>query len=335
MSKVEMPLLDVRDLVTHFNIGGGFLGNKRQVVHAVDGINFTIAKGEILGLVGESGCGKSTVGRTLLKLTDATSGEVYYDGVEYVGMSQTKFNPMRRNIQMIFQDPFASLNPRMTIEQIIAEPLYIHRMVTSKQEATKAVADMLGQVGLDPKLMTRNPHALSGGQRQRVGIARALIVEPDLIIVDEAVSALDVSIQAQILNLLKDLQREKQIAMLFISHDLGVVRHISDRVAIMYLGQIVEMGSKHQIFESPAHPYTQLLLNSIPKPDPRHIYKGRENIGEPGSPINPPKGCRFNPRCIYSEDKCRVDRPQRIDVGKQHHANCHFIEKIAAELSAN
>ena len=258
------PLLEVKDLHTHFQIGGGLFAEKSWL-RAVNGVSFHINPGEVLSLVGESGCGKSTVGRTLTHLEPATSGQALFNGQDILPMTAATFRPLRRHIQMIFQDPFASLNPRLTIRQTLAEPLFIHGIAASKAEATDRIAEVLERVGLDPKVMHRHPHAFSGGQRQRIGIARVMILEPKLVIADEAVSALDVSIQAQVLNLLKKLQQESGMSMLFISHDLGVVRHISDRVAVMYQGQIVETGPKRQIFEAPAHDYTRRLLSSIPR----------------------------------------------------------------------
>jgi len=259
------PLLELRDLRTYFRIKGGGLLRPRRMLHAVDGVSFSIAQGEVLSLVGESGCGKSTVGRTLTHLEKATGGQALFDGRDILQMSAREFRPFRREIQMIFQDPFASLNPRLTIEQTLAEPLFIHGLARGRDEAREKIAETLELVGMDPKAMERHPHEFSGGQRQRIGIARVMILKPRLVIADEAVSALDVSVQAQVLNLIKKLQRESGISMLFISHDLGVVRHVSDRVAVMYRGKIVEMGDKRQIFEAPAHDYTRRLLASIPR----------------------------------------------------------------------
>ena len=258
------PLLKVDDLHTHFQIGGGLFAAKSWL-RAVNGVSFDIKQAEVLSLVGESGCGKSTVGRTLTHLETATSGEVHFDGQEILRMTPSQFRPFRRQIQMIFQDPFASLNPRLTIEQTLGEPLRIHRLAANRAEARKMIAETLELVGLDRSVMSRFPHEFSGGQRQRIGIARVMILKPRLVIADEAVSALDVSIQAQVLNLIKKLQRDSGMSMLFISHDLGVVRHVSDRVAVMYQGQIVEMGDKRQIFETPRHDYTRKLLASIPR----------------------------------------------------------------------
>ncbi len=258
------PILDVRDLHTHFQIGGGLFSAK-SVIKAVNGVSFQINESEVLSLVGESGCGKSTVGRTLTHLEPATSGQAIFDGNDILPMTSADFRPLRRDIQMIFQDPFASLNPRLTIEQTLAEPLSIHGVVATRAEGRDLIAATLELVGMDPKIMARYPHEFSGGQRQRIGIARVMILKPRLVIADEAVSALDVSIQAQVLNLIKKLQRDSGMSMLFISHDLGVVRHISDRVAVMLEGQIVETGTKREIFENPQHDYTRKLLSSIPR----------------------------------------------------------------------
>lgn len=258
------PLLQVKDLHTHFQTGGGLFSEKTWL-KAVNGISFDIHEGEVLSLVGESGCGKSTVGRTLTHLEPSTSGQALFQGRDILPLTTAEFRPLRRDIQMIFQDPFASLNPRLTIEQTLSEPLFIHQLASTKSDARAMIAETLELVGLDPKVMDRFPHEFSGGQRQRIGIARVMILKPKLIIADEAVSALDVSIQAQVLNLIKKLQRDSGVSMLFISHDLGVVRHISDRVAVMYQGQIVETGDKQQIFEAPQHDYTRKLLSSIPR----------------------------------------------------------------------
>ncbi|MCP1200249.1 ABC transporter ATP-binding protein [Notoacmeibacter sp. MSK16QG-6] len=262
---MSAPLLSVRDLKTHFTVKQPGLFSDDRIVRAVDGISFDIEPGEVLSLVGESGCGKSTVGRTLTRLEEATSGVAEFEGQDILQMPPAAFRPLRRDIQMIFQDPFASLNPRLTIARTLGEPLFIHKLAKSREEARRKIGETLELVGMDPAVMSRYPHEFSGGQRQRIGIARVMIVEPKLVIADEAVSALDVSIQAQVLNLIKRLQRKSGIAMLFISHDLGVVRHISDRVAVMFKGQIVEMGDKHQIFEAPKHAYTQELLSAIPR----------------------------------------------------------------------
>ena len=328
------PLLQVRDLKTHFTFRApstGVLPGPKRILKAVDGVSFDLAEGEVVGIVGESGCGKSTVGRTLTKLEPATSGEARFRGRDILGLSAGAFRPLRREIQMIFQDPFASLNPRLTIEQTLAEPVRIHGLARTREEVRARIADTLVKVGLDPKVMTRYPHEFSGGQRQRIGIARVMIVEPRLVIADEAVSALDVSIQAQVLNLIKDLQRDSGISMLFISHDLGVVRHISDRVAVMYLGRIVETAPKAAIFEKPAHPYTRLLLASIPR-----IRPGRQpvaDLGEPASAASPPSGCAFHPRCPLATDICRSTRPDPVDLGNGRSSACHHAGQLLGEAA--
>lgn len=326
------PLLDIRNLVTHFRIGGRrLLGEPPKVIHAVDGVSFTVESGEVLGLVGESGCGKSTIGRTLTRLDRATAGRALYRGQDILALPPRRFTPLRRQIQMIFQDPYASLNPRMAVGDILAEPLYVHRLVKSRAEARERVGAMLEQVGLNASAADRHPHVFSGGQRQRIGIGRAMILEPELVIADEPVSALDVSIQAQVLNLIKALQKATGVAMLFISHDLGVVRHISDRIAVMYLGHIVEIGPRDRIFRNPGHPYTRLLLRSIPRPDPARSSSRPERFGEPPSPIAPPPGCRFHPRCSRATDKCRTEPPVAVSLGKDHFSSCHFAEDVANE----
>lgn len=332
MSDIAAPLLRVRDLKTHFSLRkAGLFGRKARVLKAVDGVSFDLAKGEVLGIVGESGCGKSTVGRTLTRLEPATSGEALLDGRDILPLSPSAFRPLRRDIQMIFQDPFASLNPRLTIEQTLAEPVRIHGLAKGREAIRARIADTLAKVGLDPKVMHRHPHEFSGGQRQRIGIARVMIVEPRLVIADEAVSALDVSIQAQVLNLIKDLQRESGISMLFISHDLGVVRHISDRVAVMYLGRIVETAPKALLFNRPAHPYTRLLLASIPR-----IRPGRQpvaDLGEPGNAAAPPPGCAFHPRCPFATDICRTTRPEIADMGEGQSTACHHAGQLLGEAA--
>ncbi len=328
MNASAKPLLSVRDLKTWFDTGRtGLFGRGSRPLKAIDGISFEIDSGEVLGLVGESGCGKSTVGRTLTLLERATGGKALFEGRDILKMSSAEFRPLRRSIQMIFQDPFASLNPRLTIGQTLTEPTRIHGVATGKQEIKSTIAVMLNQVGLDQSAMTRYPHEFSGGQRQRVAIARVMILAPKLIIADEAVSALDVSIQAQVLNLIKDLQHENGVSMLFISHDLGVVRHISDRIAVMYLGRIVEMGRKDDMFTKPAHPYTKLLLSSIPS-----ITPGRRKVrdlGEPASAASPPPGCAFHPRCPIATDICRSTAPEQYSIGDDHVAACHHTDKAA------
>lgn len=330
-----MTLLQVENLKTHFTIEKSWMpGSANKILKAVDGISFSISKGEVLSLVGESGCGKSTVGRTLTGLEEATAGSAQIDGTELLGLSRTAFKPLRRRIQMIFQDPFASLNPRLTIEQTLAEPLRIHGIATTTAEIRTIIAGILSKVGLDPKVMKRFPHEFSGGQRQRIGIARVMILAPNLVIADEPVSALDVSIQAQVLNLIKQLQRESGVAMLFISHDLGVVRHISDRVAVMYLGRIVEIGPKADMFGHPAHPYTQLLLASIPKADPEHKRTRVPSLGEPASAANPPPGCAFHPRCPFATEICRTQKPELSPLATGHEVACHHAGRLERQVAA-
>jgi oligopeptide transport system ATP-binding protein len=314
-------LLEVRDLVKHFHIGRG-------IVRAVDGVSFSIEKGETLGLVGESGCGKTTTGRCILQLERPTSGSVRFEGLELTSLDQTELRAVRRKVQVIFQDPYSSLNPRMTVGQIIGEPLTVHRIVTGAAARASRVKDLLSRVGLSPQHARRYPHEMSGGQRQRVGIARALAMEPALIVCDEPVSALDVSIQAQIINLLEDLQAEFGLTYLFIAHDLAVVRHISDRVAVMYLGKIAEMADRKTIYDNPRHPYTRALLSAVPIPDPELEMK-RERIvlgGEVPSPLNPPPGCVFHPRCPIGIDRCRHEVPWLRDLTPGHAAACHLAE---------
>ncbi len=309
-------LVSIRDLVKHFPID-----DSDDVVNAVDGVSFDIREGETLGLVGESGCGKSTVGRCIIRLHEPTSGEVVFEGKNIIGLPDREMQALRREMQIIFQDPYASLNPRLSILSIVAEPLKIHG-VSSKQERQDRVADLLSKVGLDPKYMHRYPHEFSGGQRQRIGIARALALNPKLIICDEPVSALDVSVQAQVVNLLQDLQQEFGLTYLFISHGLAVVEHISNRVAVMYLGKIVEIADSVELYENPLHPYTKALLSAIPVPDPK---KKRERIvlkGDVPTPINPPSGCRFRTRCPFAIEACAQVEPELKEYTSGHFAAC-------------
>jgi len=318
----KADLVEVRDLVKYFPIE-----NSDDVVKAVDGVSFEIRSGETLGLVGESGCGKSTVGRCLLRLHEPTSGEVIFEGRNVVGLPHAEMQTLRREMQIIFQDPYASLNPRLSILSIVSEPLKIHG-VSSKQERADRVADLLSRVGLDPKYMHRYPHEFSGGQRQRIGIARALALNPKLIVCDEPVSALDVSVQAQVVNLLQDLQAEFGLTYLFISHGLAVVEHISNRVAVMYLGKIVEIADSVELYENPLHPYTKALLSAIPVPDPT---KKRERIvlkGDVPTPINPPSGCRFRTRCPYAIEDCAKVVPELKEYSAGHYAACIRIADI-------
>jgi oligopeptide transport system ATP-binding protein len=317
-------LLEVRGLVKHFTVGGGIFGGRAGTVRAVDGVSFALRRGETLGLVGESGCGKTTTGRCILQLERPTSGQVIFEGRDLSTLSDADLRPMRRRMQVIFQDPYASLNPRMTVGQILAEPLAVHGLVADRDGRRNRVRDLLTRVGLLPQHADRYPHQMSGGQRQRVGIARALAVEPALIVCDEPVSALDVSIQAQIINLLEDLQSEFGLTYLFIAHDLAVVRHISDRVAVMYLGKIVEIADRRELYDNPLHPYTKALLAAVPIPDPVLEAQRAHSVlvGEVPSPLNPPPGCVFHPRCPIAVDRCGGEVPPLREVSPGHWAAC-------------
>ncbi len=321
------PLLTVTDLVKHYpKRGGSFVRHQVGVVHAVCGIDFTINRGETLGMVGESGCGKTTAGRSVLQLVEPTSGSVRFEGRELVGLGNRQMREVRKDIQVVFQDPFASLDPRMPVGDSIAEPLHIHGLWG--RSGRQQVADALSLVGLEPHYANRFPNEFSGGQRQRIGIARALILEPKLLVLDEPVSALDVSIQAGVVNLLEDLQRNLAISYLFIAHDLSVVRHISDRVAVMYLGRIVEIGDRADVYDRAQHPYTQALLSAVPVPDPRR-ERSRTHIvleGDVPSPEHPPSGCRFRTRCWKAQDICAQEKPELVDRGAGHPVACHFPE---------
>ena len=318
-----MNLIEVKNLKKYFTKKSGLLKKEIKEVKAVDDVSFYIKKGETLGLVGESGCGKSTLGRTLIRLYDVTDGKILFDGEDISKKSEKELKNFRKRTQTIFQDPYASLNPNMTVKDIIREPLDIHTNF-SKDEKDKIVYEMLKKVGLNKEHATRYPHEFSGGQRQRIGIARALSVKPDFIFCDEPISALDVSIQAQIINLLEDLQKELGITYLFIAHDLSMVKHISHRVCVMYLGKVVEIGSSEDIYENPKHPYTKALLSSIPKIDDDTEEEILE--GDVPSPLNPPSGCRFRTRCKYAKEICSKENPPRVDFGNEHFAYCHVID---------
>ena len=322
------PVIEVTNLVKHFPIHGGRLvRHKVGDAHAVCGVSFELRESETLGLVGESGCGKSTVARTVLQLVPATGGSVRYDGMELTERSRRQLQPVRRDIQVVFQDPYASLDPRMPVGEVVAEPLRIHGL-WDKTTGPERVSELFWQVGLNPEHTNRFPHEFSGGQRQRVGIARALALEPRVIVLDEPLSALDMSIQAGIVNLLEDLQSRLALAYLFIAHDLSVVRHISHRVAVMYLGKIVEIGTRNDIYDRPSHPYTQGLLSAVPVPDPAVERKRRRMIveGDVPSAVNPPSGCRFRTRCWKAQEICAREEPALVDRGQGHPVACHFAE---------
>ncbi len=335
------PLVEVRNLVKHFPIKGGVLQRTIAMVQAVDDVSFDVRRGETLGLVGESGCGKTTVGRLLLRLIEPTAGEIRFSGADITKLSGGALKPYRRRMQIIFQDPFASLDPRTPIGDSIGEGLRVHRIGTPAQRREKVRA-MMDKVGLAPYHARRYPHEFSGGQRQRIGIARALVLEPDLIVCDEPVSALDVSIQAQVLNLLKALQREMGLTYVFIAHNMGVVEHISDRVVVMYLGKIAEVAERREMFANPQHPYTQALMSAIPIPDPELRRKRVILRGDVPSPVNPPRGCRFNPRCqlraeLGGPDICVRQEPLLIELGAagaDHRCACHFRGPDAASRQA-
>ena len=329
-----MSILEVKNLKVYFPVKHGLFSREREFVKAVDDVSFSIAPGETLGLVGESGCGKSTLGRAIMRLVEPTAGDVFLDGEDITRMNGSALRSRRRKFQMIFQDPFGSLNPRMTVEQIVGEALDIHQLTDSPAARQKRISELLRDVGLDPVYAQRYPHEFPGGQRQRIGIARALAVEPELIICDEPVSALDVSVQAQIINLLRDLQQQRGIAYLFVAHDLAVVEHISHRVMVMYLGKIVETAEAKSIIRDPQHPYTQALISAIPEVD---YDSKRQRIVLPGdvpSPIHPPSGCPFHPRCPIAEEKCKTEVPVFRDTGKSHFAACHFAGKKITALAA-
>src|SRR5688572_23106446 len=327
-------LLRVDDLMMHFPIYRGVFQRQVGAVRAVDGVSFEVKRGETLGLVGESGCGKSTTGRTILQLYKPTAGSVNFDGVDLVALKGESMRHMRRKIQMIFQDPYASLNPRMTVEQLVGEPLIVHNVATG-EEIKQRVAHLLDLVKLNPAFGSRYPHEFSGGQRQRIGVARALALQPSFVICDEPISALDVSIQAQVVNLLEELQEQFNLTYLFIAHDLSMVKHISDRVAVMYLGVVVELATRDELYNHPLHPYTQALLSAVPVPDPviESTRKRTILVGDVPSPANPPSGCRFRTRCPIAEAVCAESRPEFREIKPGHFVACFFAERFLHAVS--
>jgi oligopeptide/dipeptide ABC transporter ATP-binding protein len=325
-------ILEIKDLKQHFPIHRGFLQRVVGYIKAVDGVSFTLREEEVLGLVGESGCGKTTLGRTILRLYDPTAGEIRFrkhdgDWVDISNFTQKEMKPLRREMRMVFQDPFSSLNPRFTVKDIIGEPLIIHGIAKGKQVEDR-VADLMRAVGLDPNYMRRYPHEFSGGQRQRIGIARTLSLSPRLIVADEPVSALDVSVQAQVLNLLQDLKEKLGLTLIFIAHDLSVVEHVCDRIAVMYVGKIVELAEAEEVLRNPKHPYTEALVSAVPPADPDIHLERIALRGEVPSPANPPSGCVFHPRCRYAQDICSQEEPPLLEVEPQHFASCHFAKEL-------
>ena len=319
------PLLQVENLTKHFPIRGGVLGRVQNYVRAVDGITFDVAKGETLSLVGESGCGKSTTGRVILRLQEPTGGRIVFDGSDLTALSKSELRRRRKDMQIIFQDPYASFNPRQTIRRLLSEAMAIQNVVPRERRRERCI-ELLEMVGLKAEHIDRYPHEFSGGQRQRIGIARALSVEPKLIVCDEAVSSLDVSVQAQVINLLKRLQRELGLTYIFVAHDLGVVRHISDRIVVMYLGKVAEMGEKRAIFDTPQHPYTKALLSAVPVPDPKRKTRRIILTGDVPSPIDPPSGCPFHTRCPFAMERCRVEEPPIHVLETGQKVACHLAE---------
>lgn len=317
-------LLDIRKLKKFFTVEGGFISGSREIVRAVDGVDLKIYRGETLGLVGESGCGKTTLGRLIMRLEEPTGGEIFFAGDNVFEYSGEKLKSYRRKVQLIFQDPYSSLNPRRSAGSIVGEPFIVHKMA-NKKEREEEVVRLMEVVGLSREQIGRYPHEFSGGQRQRIGVARAIALRPELVVADEPVSALDVSIQAQILNLLKDLQKDFDLTYLFISHDLSVVEHVSDRIAVMYLGKIMELAEKKVFYQSPLHPYTKVLLSAVPVPDPERKKRRIVLNGDVPSPIDPPTGCSFHPRCHERMDICDKIEPELIDKGVKHYVACHAV----------
>jgi len=330
--KTASPLVEVKDLVKHFPIRGGVFLKEIASVKAVDGVSLSIHEGETLGLVGESGCGKTTLGRLILRLEEPTAGEIYFQGENILTYGPSRMRALRREMQIVFQDPFSSLNPRKTVAEIVGEPLRVHG-IGSRREREERVLNLIEVVGMRRESLRRYPHQFSGGQRQRIGVARALALNPKLIICDEAVSALDVSIQAQVINLLQDLQGEFGLTYLFISHDLSVVEHVSNRVAVMYLGKIVEIAASDDLYTTPLHPYTQALLSASPIPDPTTRRQRILLKGDVPSPIDPPSGCRFHTRCLYARELCSRDEPDLREVQPDHLASCFFAGQVGTKAS--
>ena len=326
-------LLVVRGLKQYYPVKGG-LGKEPSYVKAVDNVDFEVRRGEVFGIVGESGCGKSTLGKSICKLIEPTDGSIVLDGEEIAKYTQKQMRPIRKKVQMVFQDPYASLNPRMSVRDIVAEPLIIHGLTKTREETDKKVVELLRRVGLDDYHANRYPHEFSGGQRQRIGIARALAVQPQLIIADEPVSALDVSIQSQVLNLMNQLKRDMNLTYIFVAHDLSVVEHISDRVGVMYLGNFVEEGDKYSLYQNPLHPYTQALLSAVPIPDPK-AKKDRIILeGNIPSALNPPSGCKFHTRCPKCMERCKTEAPQKYQAGDDHFVYCHLYDTEEAKRNA-
>jgi oligopeptide transport system ATP-binding protein len=332
MNDEQTPLIEVRNLKKYFPITGGVLQRKVGDVKAVDDVSFQVFRGETLGLVGETGCGKTTVGRTMMRLYEPTAGKIIFEGIDLTALGEEQLRQTRKRMQMVFQDPYASLNPRMTVGSIIRAPLDVHTNMDRKEKHAR-IQELLDIVGLNPDFVNRYPHEFSGGQRQRIGIARALALEPDLIVCDEPISSLDVSIQAQVVNLLEELQKRIGLTYVFIAHDLSMVRHISDRIAVMYLGKVMELADRDEIYLNSLHPYTQALMSAVPIPDP-DLASERQRIildGDIPNPANPPKGCNFNTRCPIAEERCFMEEPVYREIKKNHWAACHFAEYTLKE----